>query len=219
MPVQTWRTASTNATPCDQGSITVQNLYLRLFDTGLADPNDFFTLVGGNTPDIDPVHSTYFTFPVGGLAVTNVRVEDLQVVGFDILTPSVGQTVVLYSSNLYSFPSSAGGNLFRLTFDTDGPILECLNCRQDINDPSGTEDVLADTAGLTQFLITYTSDDTSVPKFTDPNTGQALGASLDSSGDYLGRFTTPQQAVPEPGTLALALAALTAVGWSRRRRV
>jgi hypothetical protein len=56
-------------------------------------------------------------------------------------------------------------------------------------------------------LVTYTSDDTRTPKFTDAQ-GKALGIRLDSAGNV----------VPEPGALALALTALLAGLVSRRRR-
>lgn len=206
-----------NTGDCAQANINVLDVWLRLYDTGFADPNDFFTVVGGNTPDVDPVRSTYWTFG-GGFNVTNVRVEAQQVVGFDMAVPSPAQTVVVYLGDDYSYPSSAGGNLFGLSFGFNGPVLECFSCRQVINDPFGGDSVFASTTDLNQFLVTYTSEDTSQPKFMDAN-GNALGARLDSNGVYLGQSTwAGGPVVPEPGALALVLTALAALGVARHRR-
>ncbi len=195
------------------------NVWLRLFDTGFADPNDFFTVVGG-----PPVRSTYWTLTGGFSSISNVRIVAGQVVGFDAPTTTSAQTVVCTDppgcANLVSYPSSAGGNLFQLTFDTSGPNLACLNCRQSINDPLGTSTVNASRAGLTQFLVTYT--DSGPAKFNDAN-GNPLGAVLDSEGGYLRQSTSPQSGsrqpnpAPEPGSLLLVLAALGAAGVARRR--
>ena len=157
---------------------------------------------------------------MGYFPLSDIRVEAGQIVGFSS-SEEFAQSLYLYSGTYYTNPTTAGGNLFGLSFTTTvtttGPQLRCVNCRTFFNpgDGSGGDgagDVFASTANLTQFLVTYTDNAGTVPKFTDPITGKALGAVLDSNGVYLG------QSVPEPGTLALALAGLTAVGWSRRRR-
>jgi len=80
--------------------------------------------------------------------------------------------------------------------------------------------VQSEVDGLRQFLVTYTSDDTSVAKFSDA-AGNALGVRLDERGQVLGRSTSingPLQRVPEPGSLALVAAALAATALLRRRR-
>ena len=217
---------STGSGACQITGNPFVNVWLRLFDTGLADPADFFG-PGGSSPN----HSAYWVLIAGYSAVSNVRIASGQVVGFDAGTTTSAQTVVCVNYNftlnicnvpLESFPSAAGGNIFQLTFDTDGPDLACLSCRQNISDAPGNSTVYAEKAGLSQFLVTYTSTNTSAPKFTDGN-GNALGAVLGAEGNYIGQATQPpgngRQAnpVPEPGSLALVFAALGAALMARRR--
>ena len=205
----------TGSGACQIAGSPFVNVWLRLFDTGLADPGDFFGSGG-----ISPNHSSYWILTSSYTSITNIRIASGQVVAFGAGSNTAAQTVVCTNfpicNPLESFPSAAGGNLFELTFDTNGPKLACLHCRHNIADPMvlSDPDIYADTSGLSQFLVTYTSTDTSTPKFTD-DSGHALGARLDGAGNYRGQGTTP---LPEPGTVALLLAALGAAAVTTRRR-
>jgi len=111
-----------------------------------------------------------------------------------------------------SLPSSANKNLFSLNFTLNGPELWCELCNRSLSR------VQSETDGLRQFLVTYDSNDTSTPKFTD-STGKALGVVLDENGKVLGRSTSINgQLVPEPAGLALVLTALGVAALVRRRR-
>ena len=112
---------STASGACAASGISVQNIWLRLYDTG-ADPNNFF----GNN-GLTPPNSAVWSLGPFAWTFNNVRVAGQQIVGFDATGAVVAQTVVSVSSVLYSFPGSAGGNLFSLAFMTNGPTLECLN--------------------------------------------------------------------------------------------
>lgn len=106
------------------------------------------------------------------------------------------------------WPSSSMGKLFKLNFMLEGPELYCQDC-------TGGP-IKSSSEGLRQFLVTY--KDNGQAKFTD-STGKALGVVLDDKGQVLGRATSINaQFVPEPGGLALVLAALGAAALARRRR-
>lgn len=207
---------TTASGPCQIVGNPFVSVWLRMFDTGFADPNNFFE---ANVGPI--VHTANWNFMGSITSVSNVRVASGQVVGFTS-NPGFAQTVVCValcftSPVLESWPSEAGGNVFRLDFDTDGPNLTCLACRTNINLPAGTVDVASTAADLTQFLVTYNDDPGATPKFTDTQ-GNALGARLNNVGEYLGQFTTPGGPVPEPGALLLAMTALAGIGLARRRK-
>ena len=193
--------------------VAVNSAILRLYDTGLADPNNFLQI---------NAHSTHIDFhnalPSPGYGVNNLRITSGQVVGFDAgrqdgpflglgqyLTPVYGW---------YTAPASAVNNLFGMTFRLDGPQIECYHCDNVNGYPSSKPSVYADKTHLEQFLVTY--NDSGAAKQTDAN-GRALGARLDGAGTFLGLSTAPR-AVPEPGALGLALAALGAGAALRRRR-
>jgi len=202
---------STGSGPC-QGTLLdplrLLGVWVRWFDTNAGNPNDFYQQVFPISAHAGYCESVFASsepncavnmtsFPLGSepLTASAVRVEQGQIVGLN--------------TNAISFltsgwPTSAGNHQYDLNFTTNGPIFTCTDCG---------DGATADNTNLTQFLVTYTSNDTSVPKFTN-SSGAALGAVLDGQGNFLG-----QRSVPEPGTLILALAALTAFGWSRRRRV
>lgn len=202
----------------------IDAIYLRLFDTG-EDPDDFFTITGTLTATT----STYwgwcdnastephcYNFGAGFFPISNLRVLAGQIVGFDA-PAQFAQSLYTYLMIQYTGPTTAGGNTFGLAFTTNGPTLECLVCRQDLNDPFGTSSEFGSTTNLTQFLVTYTSSDTSTPKFTDGN-GNPVGVKLDDVGRFVGLFNTNGVPVPEPGTISLVLAALMAGGIAARRR-
>lgn len=196
--------------------VTVNNAKLRLYDTALADPNNFLQINANST------HIDFHTEPVSpGYGVKRVRVTSGQVVGFDagrqdgsflaadlFLTPVYGW---------YSPPPSAANNLFGMVFRLDGPEIECYKCDAVVGYPTGSNNnnpsVFAVKTQLEQFLITYT--DSGDPKQSDAN-GNPIGARLDGAGVFLG-LSTADGTVPEPGTLGLALAALAACGLLRRR--
>ena len=211
------------------GSV-VLGVFLRLYNTGYAGPLDWdsgLAIYGSDPPGAatytacnpsasgDPYYiarcSGFFGSPYYG--VSNVRVVGGNVVGFDSNVP-FGLTYDTSGGT----PSNALGNGFTLNFTVNGPVLTCVGTSP--TTPPCQSPVVADTTDLTQFLVTYLStegqpSDTSAPKFTDSN-GNALGAVLDGNGTFL--RLAPSASVPEPGTLALGLAALTAIGWLRRRR-
>jgi hypothetical protein len=165
-------------------------------------------IVGGLNPT---GFSIFYDIDFGGLA--SVRIEGGAVVGF-----TVNNTALLgTNAGPVSFPDAAEGNTFAVGLDPTGPIFICLQCVPTLASPPDpmAPNVDASRAGLQQFLVTYTSDDNSTPKFQDGN-GAALGTRLDEQGRVIGQATSISapliNAVPEPGALALTLTALGMMG-------
>jgi hypothetical protein len=161
--------------------------------------------VSGNSAYTSRCNSNFGNY----FGLSALRIDGGSVVG---LQASVGATFAAVNpgGGPDSWPSTALRNNFTLDFGLDGPSLFCVTC------PDGP--VKSSSDGLRQFFVTYTSNDTSTPKFTD-STGKALGVVLDDKGQVLGRATSINaQFVPEPGGLALVLAALGAAALARRRR-
>ena len=188
----------------------VQQLRLQLFNTGDA-PAGYFEL------------GSY------GWNVGSVRVKNGQIIGVNTGASPVAELTYSYDgTDYFSNPSSAKGNLFDLSFNLNGAKLTCLHCVNTFSNepPPGTNydlpNIDSSTDDLKQFLITYTDNEGSTPKYTD-SSGQALGARLDGTGGYLGRSTSISGSlvgtVPEPGGLPLVLTAvLTGAAALRRRR-
>ena len=194
--------------------VTVNSAILRLFDTGLADPDNFLQ-INANSTHID----FHGALPSPGYGVNNLRITSGQVVGFDAGRqdgPYLG--LGLYLTPVYgwyfSAPAAAVSNLFGMIFRLDGPEIECRNCDNIDGYPSPNPSVFADKSQLEQFLVTY--NDNGTAKQTNAN-GEALGARLNGAGTFLG-LSTASGTVPEPGALGLALAALAACATLRRRR-
>ena len=205
--------------PCQITGNPFVGVNLRLFDNATADAGNFFQS-GGFSPNI----SANWDLTGGFNSVTQVRVQNGQIIGFTAGSSTVAQTVVsvcdfyMVCTPPESFPTTAGGNLFYLTFGLNGPILECQQCRQSINDPYGTSSVFADNTNLSQFVTTFLDDEGTDGKVKD-NQGRALGARLNGSGQFLGLSDSLTGAViPEPTMPALVLVALSAAVLVRRRR-
>ncbi len=199
--------------------VSVNSAYLRLYDTGLADPNDFFQL-SANSTNID------FHFAGGvspGYGVNNIRITNGQVVGFDAGRQDGGFLGLnLYLTPVYGWyttPASAVNNLFGMVFRLAGPEVECAFCDNVFGYPTGNNNgnpsVAADKAQLQQFLVSY--NDNGTARLTDAS-GLPVGARLDGAGNYLGLGTSATTPLPEPGGPALVLAALAALVVSRRLR-
>ncbi len=184
------------------GATTV-NFYLRLFNNS-ADPNNFFES-DANSSFIDFQAATVGLN--GGYAISQVRVQDGQIIGF---VAGVGGADAAPQYSGFPAPTENNGHAYGASLGLNGPSIVCYQCGV------GSTNVFADLSDLTQFLVTYNSNDTSDPKFKDTN-GNALGAVLDANGQYIGQGTSPN-AVPEPGALALVLLGLGAAGAAGRRK-
>lgn len=200
---------TTPLSPCEStigDPVRLLSVWLRWFNTTTGDAGNFFqqtfpesahtgwceSVFAASNPSC-AINSVLFNQGSEPLTATQVRVASGQVVGMD---------TNITSFLTFGWPPEAGTHSYDLSFTTNGPVLECTTC---------VPPVFASTVGLDQFLITYTSNDTGSPKFTDAN-GNILGAVLDANGVYQG------QRIPEPGALALALTALMGLGAARRRR-
>jgi hypothetical protein len=211
----------------DCAGSTLLGVFLRLYNTGEAAPDwtDPTTYTGAGSSatgvtfavcDSSVATNAAFTSRCNGnfnssyFDLQALRIENGSIAG---LQSDVLATFETFVTGQGSWPSSAQGNDFTLGFTLNGPKLTCATC-------TGGP-IVSDITGMRQFLVTYTSDDTSTPKFRDA-AGNALGVQLDENGNVLGMSTSIDGAlvnpVPEPGSLGLAAAALAAAALLRRRR-
>lgn len=184
---------------CAPANITVQSIRLRLFDNAVADPNNFDQVL------VDTEPRTGITNFGGGQTVTQIRILGGQVAGIELAGSLLSGTLFSGSPD-YSVPFAAAGNDFLLNFSVDAPTLTCVQCRANITDPFGPVNVVGSNAQLQQYLVSYTSEDTSAPKFADAQ-GNAVGLRLDGNGNP----------IPLPGTLPLLAAALGVLALRGRR--
>ncbi len=105
--------------------VTVDSAYLRLYDTGLADPNNFFQ-INPNSAHID-----FHNDPSSpGYGVKNLRITSGQVVGFDAGRQDAGYLGLdqfltpIYGA--YPTPASTVNNLFGMVFRLAGPGSTCM---------------------------------------------------------------------------------------------
>lgn len=145
-----------------------------------------------------------------------LRLEGGSVAGLEASVLTSFLSAINLGGGVQQLPTSALGNQFSLEFTLNGPQLTCTTC--------AGGPVVSQNEGLRQFLVTYTSNDTSTPKFADAS-GNALGVRLDENGRVIGQATSIDAPlvgqVPEPGSLGLAgaaLGALAATARLRRRR-
>lgn len=211
----------------DCAGARVLGVFLRLYDTGVGapdwdDPASYFS----NVPDVaaygvcdssvasDPAFTSRCNGNFGNyFNLQALRIEGGSVAGLQTGVATAFITLVNFGNGAFSLPTSAQGHQFTLDFSLNGPMLSCATC------PGGP--VPSQLDGLRQYLVTYTSEDRSAPKFTDGR-GNALGVRLDQNGRVLGQSTSIDgplfNRVPEPGSLALVTAALAAAALMRRRR-
>ena len=215
-----------STTSGDCAGATLLGVFLRLYDSASGAPDwsnpasytsSLFDAAAYGVCDtsvaLDPAYTSRCGAYFGNyFNLQALRIEGGSVVGLqaDVLAPFVTQ--VSFGGPTLLLPTSAQGHDFSLAFTLNGPQLTCVTC------PDGP--VQSQLDGLRQFLVTYTSNDTSAPKFRD-SAGNALGVLLDQDGNVLGRSTSINGplAVPEPGSLGLVAAALAAAALLRRRRV
>ena len=215
-------TQSTAGVDCAGAQVLA--VFLRLFNTSYTPvdwsaPGAYFSAspdllaygLCSNAVSSDPAYTSRCFGNVGNyFSLSALRMEGGNVVGLDMGVSTIFPTNVNLGSGQELVPTSAQGNTFTLSFGLTGPNLVCTTC------PGGP--VASQTDGLRQFLITYTSNNTSQPKYTDA-AGNPLGALLDERGRVLGLATSiDSQPVPEPGSLALVATALAAAALLRRRR-
>lgn len=177
---------------------------LRLFDSTLGDPNNFFE-VNANSNNAD--HHTIMGSV--GYGVFELRVQGGMVVGLQAgrgdLPPPIQPPLLAPVLVGYVGLAPTLANFFGMVFDLTGPEVYCQAC-------NGGGDVYAQTGDMEGFITTYNDDGSA--KFTDGN-GRAIGAVLNNVGEVVGLSA----GVSLPGTLALLLAGgLAALGTARKRR-
>lgn len=214
----------------DCAGVTILGAWVRMYDTGLPAPDwtqssTYFSNYALGDPSPRALTYSLCDASVNGnpnyaaprcinfgtwFTLNSINLNGGQLIGLDAAMLTILPTSLDLGAGPESVPFTANSNVFKANFLATGPELVCTTC------PGGP--ITSDPTDLSQFVVTYTSNDSSTPSITDSN-GNALGVRLDGRGNVLGLSTSITGAiVPEPAGIALTFTALAAAAVGRRRR-